>query len=77
MIMDQQEIFMPAYRDKGIKITFLDNLFVIGLYVNYYYSNNVIVICPEEAHDDTRMLIPMTAIKKIEPWSLDDYELDD
>jgi hypothetical protein len=67
--MEKQEIFMKGYLNRGIKITFLDNLFVTGLYLDYYYFNNVLVIMPTEAHDDTRLLIPLSAIKTIEPWS--------
>ncbi|MDR6720565.1 hypothetical protein [Paenibacillus sp. 2003] len=69
--MEKQEIFMKGYLNRGIKVTFLDNLNVIGIYINYYYLNNVIVIVPEEAHDDTRLLIPLSAIKTIEPWDLE------
>ncbi|MEO2257958.1 hypothetical protein ABGV43_13785 [Paenibacillus amylolyticus] len=69
--MEKQEIFMKGYLNRGIKITFLDNLNVIGMYTNYYYHYNVIVIVPEEAHDDTRLLIPLSAIKTIEPWDLE------
>lgn len=69
--MKESEIFMKGYLNRGIKITFLDNLSVIGMYLDYYYFNNVIVIMPEEAHDDTRLLIPMSAIKTIAPWDLD------
>lgn len=67
--MEIQEVFMKGYLNRGIKITFLDNLFVTGLYLDYYYFNDVIVIIPTEARDDTRLLIPLSAIKTIEPWS--------
>lgn len=73
--MEKQEIFMKGYLNRGIKITFLDNLHVIGLYLNYYYFNNVLVILPSDADDDTRLLIPMSAIKMIEPWDLEDYDV--
>ncbi|MNB94074.1 hypothetical protein D3C81_679520 [compost metagenome] len=67
--VEKQEIFMKGYLNSDIKITFLDNLYVIGMYVDYYYYNNVIEIMPEDAHDDTRQLIPLSAIKKIERWN--------
>lgn len=73
--MEQQEVFMKGYMNRGIKITFLDNLSVTGMYLNYYYFNNVIVIMPTEARDDTRLLIPMTAIKTIEPWTDEDDDI--
>jgi hypothetical protein len=41
------------------------------MYVNYYYFNNVIVIVPEDADGDTRLLIPLSTIKSIAPWPLD------
>ncbi|GMK38652.1 hypothetical protein PCCS19_17060 [Paenibacillus sp. CCS19] len=66
--MDKDEVFMKGYLNTDIKITFLDNLHVVGMYVSYYYFNNVIVIMPEYTHDDTRLLIPMSAIKSIEPY---------
>lgn len=69
--MEKQEIFMENYLDKDIKITFLDNLYVIGMYINYYSFNNTIVIMPEEDHDDTRLLIPLSAVKTIERWPID------
>ncbi|MEK5032849.1 hypothetical protein MKY96_15445 [Paenibacillus sp. FSL R7-0302] len=69
--MEQEVIFMNEYLYKGIKITFLDNLHVIGMYMNYYSFNNTIVIMPEEDHDDTRLLIPLSAVKTIEPWPID------
>ncbi|ANF94898.1 hypothetical protein [Paenibacillus bovis] len=72
--MKESEIFMKGYLNRGIKITFLDNLSVIGMYLDYYYFNNVIVIMPKEAHDDTRLLIPMSAIKTIGPWDLNEYD---
>ncbi|MNM56774.1 hypothetical protein D3C81_679530 [compost metagenome] len=65
---------MKGYLNSGIKITFLDNLHVTGMYVNYYYFNNVIVIVPEDAEDDTRLLIPLSAIKTIAPWPIDKYD---
>lgn len=73
--MEKEEIFMKGYLNKSIKITFLDNLHVIGMYVNYYYFNNVIVIVPEEEHDDTRLLIPISAIKTIAPWPTEEYDV--
>ncbi|OXM13572.1 hypothetical protein [Paenibacillus herberti] len=75
--MEKQEIFIKGYLNRGIKITFLDNLDVTGGYVNYYCFNNVIVIVPSEAQDDTRLLIPISAIKTIQPWPIDDFELED
>jgi len=69
--VEKKEIFMKGYLNRGIKITFLDNLNVIGMYINYYTFNNVLVIVPEDAHDDTRLLIPLSAIKTIEPWDLE------
>lgn len=71
----EKEVFMKGYLNKGIKITFLDNLQVRGVYINYYYFNNVLVIVPADAHDDTRILIPMSAIKMIEPCEVDDYDV--
>ncbi|MEC0170412.1 hypothetical protein [Paenibacillus graminis] len=66
--MEKQEIFMKGYINKLIKITFLDNLHVTGTYVDYYYSNNVIVIVPEDEHDDASLFIPLSAIKTIARW---------
>ncbi|MEC0173137.1 hypothetical protein D3C73_1020660 [compost metagenome] len=66
--MEKREIFMKGYVNSSIKITFLDNLDVTGMYVDYYYSNNVIVLVPEDGHDDARLLIPLSAIKTIAPW---------
>ncbi|MEK5032847.1 hypothetical protein MKY96_15435 [Paenibacillus sp. FSL R7-0302] len=63
--MEMQEVFMKGYLNKLIRITFLDNLHVIGTYVNYYYSNNVIVIVPEGEDSDARLFIPLSAIKTI------------
>lgn len=65
---------MKGYLNRGIKITFLDNLHIIGIYISYYYFNNVLVIVPSDAEDDTRLLIPMSAIKTIEPWPIEDYD---
>ncbi|WP_341278979.1 hypothetical protein [Paenibacillus sp. FSL H8-0537] len=72
--MGNQEIFMKGYLNRGIKITFLDNLYVIGIYLNYYYFNNVLVILPSDAEDDTRLLIPLSAVKTIEPWDLEERD---
>ncbi|QUL56320.1 hypothetical protein KDC22_07385 [Paenibacillus tritici] len=69
--MEQEVIFMNEYLYKDIKITFLDNLHVLGMYMGYYSFNNTIVIMPEEDHDDTRLLIPLSAVKTIEPWPID------
>lgn len=33
--MEKQEVFMKGYLNRGIKITFLDNLSVTGMYVSY------------------------------------------
>ncbi|MEK5032851.1 hypothetical protein MKY96_15455 [Paenibacillus sp. FSL R7-0302] len=66
--MEKQEIFMEGYLDRPIQITFLDNLYVTGTYVDYHYSNNVIVIMPEDKGEDARLFIPLSAIKSISPW---------
>ncbi|GGG05839.1 hypothetical protein GCM10010912_58120 [Paenibacillus albidus] len=66
---------MKGYLNRGTKITFLDNIHVIGMYIDYYCFNNVLVIVPWEAHDDTRLLVPMSAIKTIEPWNLEDDDI--
>lgn len=66
--MEKQEIFMKGYINTSIKITFLDNLYVTGTYVDYYYSNNIIVLVPEDGHEEARLLIPLSAIKTISPW---------
>ncbi|CQR57002.1 hypothetical protein [Paenibacillus riograndensis] len=66
--MEDKQVFMRGYINKDIKITFLDNLYVTGVYVDYYYSNNVIVLVPEDGHDDARLLIPLSAIKTLAPW---------
>ncbi|MCL6602860.1 MAG: hypothetical protein K6T94_08305 [Paenibacillus sp.] len=71
--MEKEEIFMKGYLNKSIKITFLDNLHVIGMYVNYYYFNNVIVIEPVE--DDIPILIPISAIKTIARWPIEEYDV--
>ncbi|MFD1887230.1 hypothetical protein [Paenibacillus wenxiniae] len=73
--MNNQEIFMKGYFEKWIKITFLDGAIIIGLYVNYYYFNNVIVIMPYKSGDDTRALIPLSAIKMIEPWYIEERDI--
>ncbi len=73
--MEKQEIFMKGYLNKSIKITFLDNLHVIGMYVDYYYFNNVIVIEPEDKQDDIPLLIPISAIKTISRWPTDEYDV--
>ncbi|SFE18540.1 hypothetical protein SAMN05216378_2639 [Paenibacillus catalpae] len=62
---------MKGYLNRGIKLTFLDNSNVIGIYLDYYYFNNVIVIMPHDAGDDTRLLAPLSSIKMIEPWDLE------
>ncbi|WP_238649662.1 hypothetical protein [Paenibacillus piscarius] len=66
--MEKLEIFMEGYLNKCIQITFLDNLYVTGIYVSYYYSNNVIVIMPEDKGEDARLFIPLSAVKTIAPW---------
>ncbi|QUL56319.1 hypothetical protein KDC22_07380 [Paenibacillus tritici] len=71
--MDKQEIFMKGYLNGGIKVTFLDNLFVIGTYINYY-NNNVIVILPIGGPVDRHLFIPLSAIKTIGPWSINTYD---
>ncbi|WP_238649663.1 hypothetical protein [Paenibacillus piscarius] len=72
--MDEHEIFMKGYLNGGIKITFLDNLSVIGTYINYYNSNNVIVILPVGRPVDRPLYIPLSAIKSIGPWSINTYD---
>ncbi|MEK4043317.1 hypothetical protein NSU18_06605 [Paenibacillus sp. FSL H8-0048] len=72
--MEQQEIFMKGYLNGGIKITFLDNLFVIGTYINYDYNNNVIVILPMGGPVDRQLFIPLSAIKTIGPCSVNTYD---
>ncbi|WP_238649665.1 hypothetical protein [Paenibacillus piscarius] len=66
--MEKHEIFMKGYLGKCLKITFLDNLYVTGTYVDYYYANNVIVILPEDKGEDAWLFIPLSAIKTIARW---------
>ncbi|MCM3748348.1 hypothetical protein M3223_13410 [Paenibacillus pasadenensis] len=63
----EKKVFMKGFLNKKIKITFLDNLFVIGVYVNYYEFNKVVAIIPHDSNDK-HILIPMSAIKSIELW---------
>ncbi|MCM3748347.1 hypothetical protein M3223_13405 [Paenibacillus pasadenensis] len=69
--MELEEVFMNEYLSKAIKITYRDQLRVIGIYEDYDYYNNVLEISLLDDYPITRRLfIPMTAIKMIEPYDL-------